>query len=221
MYMTNESVPHLGNGPREKRLLNNRHSSFLVRGTTPNGGVDGWTSRAAHVTGAAIPNVLQPGTFVWFEKIQRPLVKMLPVSGSRPMKQLAVRVHFLRCGGLLIHLNPELGLHELTDASFIVPRKIDLLIGAEAFFDIIKEGIRTSGNGLASRSSVFGYTATGTTISCKQNQYCGFISKQNEIQNIDDSLQKFWEIETINEGQDSLGKEEEYCENPYQMTHAQ
>ncbi|GFV63936.1 uncharacterized protein TNCV_12181 [Trichonephila clavipes] len=30
-----------------------------------------------------------------------PLVKVLAVPGWRPMKQLAVRVHFLRCGGLL------------------------------------------------------------------------------------------------------------------------
>ncbi|GFW66607.1 e3 ubiquitin-protein ligase RNF13 [Trichonephila clavipes] len=76
-------------------------SSFLVRGTTPNGGVDGWASRAAHVMGAAIPNVRQPGAFVWFEKTQWPLMKVLPVYGWGPMKQLAVRVHFLRCGGLL------------------------------------------------------------------------------------------------------------------------
>ncbi|GFX78516.1 hypothetical protein TNCV_29561 [Trichonephila clavipes] len=39
-------------------------SSFLVLGTTPNGGVDGWSSRAAHVLVAAIPNVLQPNAFV-------------------------------------------------------------------------------------------------------------------------------------------------------------
>ncbi|GFT21710.1 e3 ubiquitin-protein ligase RNF13 [Trichonephila clavipes] len=75
-------------------------SSFLVRGTTPNGDVDGWMSRTAHVMGAGIPNVLQPGTFVWFEKTQGPLLKLL-VPGWRPMKQLAVRVHFLRCSGLL------------------------------------------------------------------------------------------------------------------------
>ncbi|GFX24895.1 e3 ubiquitin-protein ligase RNF13 [Trichonephila clavipes] len=76
-------------------------SCFLVRGITPNGGVDRWASRAEHVMGAVIPNVLQPGAFVWFEKTQGPLVKALPVPGGRPMKQLAVRVHFLRCGGLL------------------------------------------------------------------------------------------------------------------------
>ncbi|GFT67301.1 e3 ubiquitin-protein ligase RNF13 [Trichonephila clavipes] len=39
--------------------------------------------------------------FVSFEKTQGPLVKVLLVPGWRPMKQLAVRVHFLRCGGLL------------------------------------------------------------------------------------------------------------------------
>ncbi|GFX69660.1 uncharacterized protein TNCV_1770291 [Trichonephila clavipes] len=29
--------------------------------------------------GVAIPNVLQPGTFVWFEKTQGSLMKVLPV----------------------------------------------------------------------------------------------------------------------------------------------
>ncbi|GFS81086.1 e3 ubiquitin-protein ligase RNF13 [Trichonephila clavipes] len=56
---------------------------------------------AAHVMGATIPNVLQPSASIWFEKTQGPLMKVLPVPGWRPMKQLAVRVHFLRCGGLL------------------------------------------------------------------------------------------------------------------------
>ncbi|GFX17178.1 uncharacterized protein TNCV_2857011 [Trichonephila clavipes] len=63
--------------------------------------MDGSSSRAAHVIGAAIPNVLQPGAFIWFEKTQRPLVKVLRVPGWRPMKQLAVHVHFARYDGLL------------------------------------------------------------------------------------------------------------------------
>ncbi|GFV06427.1 DUF1758 domain-containing protein [Trichonephila clavipes] len=118
-----------------------------------------------------------------------------------------------------INLNNLKIPQELADPNFGVPGKIDLLIETEAFFDIIKEGIiRTSDNALVFRSSVFGYIATGTTHSYKQNQYCGFIS---EMQTIDDNLQKFWEIETINEGQKPLNKEEEYCENHYQMTHAQ
>ncbi|GFW13444.1 e3 ubiquitin-protein ligase RNF13 [Trichonephila clavipes] len=74
---------------------------LLVRGANQNGGVEEWASWAAHVMGAAIPNVLQPGAFVWFEKTQGPLMKILPVPGWRPMKQLAVRAHFLRRGRLL------------------------------------------------------------------------------------------------------------------------
>ncbi|GFU37885.1 hypothetical protein TNCV_1063861 [Trichonephila clavipes] len=37
-----------------------------------NGGVDGWASKAAHVMGVAILNVLQPSTLVWFKKTQKP-----------------------------------------------------------------------------------------------------------------------------------------------------
>ncbi|GFW22705.1 hypothetical protein TNCV_2765171 [Trichonephila clavipes] len=48
-------------------------------------------SSAVHVMVIAIPNVLQAGAFVWFKE---PLVKVLPVPGWQPMKQLVVRVHF-------------------------------------------------------------------------------------------------------------------------------
>ncbi|GFU64394.1 endothelin-converting enzyme homolog [Trichonephila clavipes] len=34
-------------------------SGFLMRGTTPNGSIDGWASRVTQVIGAVIPNVLQ------------------------------------------------------------------------------------------------------------------------------------------------------------------
>ncbi|GFW66721.1 e3 ubiquitin-protein ligase RNF13 [Trichonephila clavipes] len=51
--------------------------------------------------GVAIPNVLQPGVFVGLHKTQVALVEVLPVPGWRPMKQLAVREHFLPYGGVL------------------------------------------------------------------------------------------------------------------------
>ncbi|GFV44555.1 e3 ubiquitin-protein ligase RNF13 [Trichonephila clavipes] len=54
-------------------------SSFLVRDTTPNACVDRWASKATHVMGAVIPNVLQPDAFVWLKKKQEPLMKVLPV----------------------------------------------------------------------------------------------------------------------------------------------
>ncbi|GFV73798.1 hypothetical protein TNCV_2314931 [Trichonephila clavipes] len=39
--------------PRINTRVETMYCSFLVRGTTPNGGVDGWESRAAHVMGAS------------------------------------------------------------------------------------------------------------------------------------------------------------------------
>ncbi|GFX90698.1 e3 ubiquitin-protein ligase RNF13 [Trichonephila clavipes] len=68
--------------------------SAVVQFPPPNGCVDGWVSRAAHVMGSVIPNVLQPGAFVWFEKTQGPLMKVLPVPGWQPMMQLTVHVDF-------------------------------------------------------------------------------------------------------------------------------
>ncbi|GFT47230.1 uncharacterized protein TNCV_3748491 [Trichonephila clavipes] len=46
----------------------------------------------------------------------RALVKVLPVPGWRPMKQLVVRVHFLRCGGLLDDWSVE-GVLRVNDIS--------------------------------------------------------------------------------------------------------
>ncbi|GFY02871.1 e3 ubiquitin-protein ligase RNF13 [Trichonephila clavipes] len=63
--------------------------------------VDGWASRAAQVMRTVIRNVYQLGAFVWFEKTQGPLMKVLPVPGWQSLKHLAVRVNFLRCGDLL------------------------------------------------------------------------------------------------------------------------
>ncbi|GFV76400.1 uncharacterized protein TNCV_4546241 [Trichonephila clavipes] len=82
-----------------------RQFTLLLRGTTPNGGVDGQASRATQVMSTTIPNVLQRGAFVGFEKTQGPLMNELHVPEWRPMKQLAVHVHFLQCGGLLNDLS--------------------------------------------------------------------------------------------------------------------
>ncbi|GFX90953.1 e3 ubiquitin-protein ligase RNF13 [Trichonephila clavipes] len=58
-----------------------------VKGSTCNGSRD--------------PTYPSARRFRWFQKTQGPLMKVLPVPGWRPMKQLAVRAFFLRCGGLL------------------------------------------------------------------------------------------------------------------------
>ncbi|GFX43960.1 uncharacterized protein TNCV_4112391 [Trichonephila clavipes] len=76
----------------------------------------------AHVMGTSIPNILHPGAFVWFEKTQGPLVKVVPVPRGRPMMQLAVCVRFLRCGSFLDDLTVE-GVLSLVFIRFLILRK--------------------------------------------------------------------------------------------------
>ncbi|GFV37632.1 uncharacterized protein TNCV_2687881 [Trichonephila clavipes] len=45
-------------------------SSFLVRGTTPNGGVDRWASKAAHVMGTAIQMSFNQAPFLSFRMVR-------------------------------------------------------------------------------------------------------------------------------------------------------
>ncbi|GBN53337.1 hypothetical protein AVEN_221591-1 [Araneus ventricosus] len=105
----------------------------------------------------------------------------------------------------------------LVDLQFATLGKIDILIGAQSFFDIIKnDEIRSSNSGLVFRSTVFGYVASGTVNSSIPVQYCGFIS---QVQSIDDCLRKFWEVETITETEKMLSVEEEFCEHHHKTTH--
>ncbi|GFW99151.1 e3 ubiquitin-protein ligase RNF13 [Trichonephila clavipes] len=60
-----------------------------------------WVSLAAHIMGATIPDILQLGALRWFRKKQRPLVKVLPVSEQRPMRQLALHERLVLCDGFL------------------------------------------------------------------------------------------------------------------------
>ncbi|GFT44073.1 hypothetical protein TNCV_3125111 [Trichonephila clavipes] len=76
-------------------------SNLVVHDTTPNGGVGGWVSLAAHVKGIAISDVLQSGALRWFEHTQGSVMKVLLVSGQYPMRQLAVRARVVLCDGLL------------------------------------------------------------------------------------------------------------------------
>ncbi|GFX30357.1 uncharacterized protein TNCV_1964631 [Trichonephila clavipes] len=89
-------VPRIN--PRGERLYLNSSCSTPLQTEASMGGPQG---QPAHLLVAAIPNVLQPGTFVWFKKTHESQVKVLSVPGWRPMRQLAVHVYFLRCGGLL------------------------------------------------------------------------------------------------------------------------
>ncbi|GBM82212.1 hypothetical protein AVEN_179520-1 [Araneus ventricosus] len=104
---------------------------------------------------------------------------------------------------------------ELADPKFHKPGKIDMFIGAELFYKIIKDGKIHSSSKLLFQNSVFVYIASETVASNNSEQFCGLISQRENIEN---TLQKFWEIEDLS-AERQLNKEAELCEIHFQKTH--
>ncbi|GBN91455.1 hypothetical protein AVEN_54442-1 [Araneus ventricosus] len=104
---------------------------------------------------------------------------------------------------------------ELADPNFDKPGKIDMLIGAELFYKIIKDGKIHFSSKLLFQNSVFGYIASGTVALNNSEQFCGLISQR---QNIENTLQKFLEIEDLS-AERQLNKAAEICEIHFQKTH--
>ncbi|GBN95271.1 hypothetical protein AVEN_24285-1, partial [Araneus ventricosus] len=102
---------------------------------------------------------------------------------------------------------------ELADPNFDQPGKI--VIGAELFYKIIKDGKIHRSSKLLFQNSVFGYIASGTVALNNSEQFCGLISQREIIEN---TLQKFWEIEDLS-AEHQLNKKAEICENHFQKTH--
>nr|XP_042913527.1 uncharacterized protein LOC122273550 [Parasteatoda tepidariorum] len=110
------------------------------------------------------------------------------------------------------HLIPDRAL--LADPNFEIPSKINMIIGAELFYDILKEGKTRVSPNLLFQNSAFGLIATGKVHENILNSFCGLT---HNSENIEDSLQRFWEIESVSS--DMLTGEEEYCENHFLKTH--
>ncbi|GFW49629.1 hypothetical protein TNCV_2844101 [Trichonephila clavipes] len=74
-------------------------SSFLVRGTIPNGGVDGWASKSTHVLAAPQPKC--PSA----KRLRMVQDTGAPNEGATCTWMVADKaigmIHFLRCGGFL------------------------------------------------------------------------------------------------------------------------
>ncbi|XP_037819937.1 uncharacterized protein LOC119609284 [Lucilia sericata] len=107
---------------------------------------------------------------------------------------------------------------ELADPCFHKPQKIDLLIGAEIFFDLISVGQIKSGPSLP----ILQKTSLGWIVTGKYNQSKGSnannkvfhinSSIENES-NIDSIVKKFWELEEIpKESTKIYSEEQQECE---------
>lgn len=118
---------------------------------------------------------------------------------------------------------PHISHLQLADPSFHLPGTIDLLIGADAYPDIIQDGLirGPSGSPLA-QSTVFGWILSGSVQSSNKI----FTSLHTHLYtlhtciDIDIRLQTFWEIENIPANKLMLTEEENLCEEHYIANHS-
>ncbi|CAK1597853.1 unnamed protein product [Parnassius mnemosyne] len=110
----------------------------------------------------------------------------------------------------------------LADPEYHRPNKIDVLLGAEIFSQILQNGIQRSTSGsLVAQETELGWILSGvvgTEGSSFINSYPCITVMHSNVQ-ADDFLRKFWEIEAEPSGTEKiLSKEEEECENIYTNT---
>ncbi|XP_059058485.1 uncharacterized protein LOC131851942 [Achroia grisella] len=103
---------------------------------------------------------------------------------------------------------------QLADTKFFCPSEIDLLLGADIYWDLIMPNqIKLGKNNPTLQESKFGWLVAGPTggnpYSSTPKVHCHFTKE------IKESLAKFWEVEELQSNTKILSKEEEYCENHF------
>ncbi|GFU32874.1 DUF1758 domain-containing protein [Trichonephila clavipes] len=114
---------------------------------------------------------------------------------------------------------------DLADKDFGIPGEIDMLIGCELFFELLRPNrFRSPCEKWLFQETVFGYIVVGSFDKFEEKSYCGLaINAEINSDNLNQQLQAFWEIERVDEAslehslENSL--EEEICETQYQTTH--
>ncbi|GFU46305.1 integrase catalytic domain-containing protein [Trichonephila clavipes] len=107
---------------------------------------------------------------------------------------------------------------KLADKNFNIPESVQMLLGAEVFYELILPGqFKTEGSNVIFQNTVFGFIVSGSTSSdAKGKEHCGFIQAAD---NLEHSIKKFWEIENVEI--DSVKTSElDICEDHFKSTHS-
>lgn len=113
----------------------------------------------------------------------------------------------------------------LADPEFYESQPIDLLIGADIFWDLLKDGKIRLNNGPVLQNTQLGWIISGPlNIKNISNRYihCSFLRATDTIQvSIDEQLRKFWELEDLpccRANEISCSEDERICEDLFTQT---
>ncbi|GFS58951.1 DUF1758 domain-containing protein [Trichonephila clavipes] len=104
----------------------------------------------------------------------------------------------------------------LADDKFNIPDRIDMLLGAEIFYELLKPGKFYCDNShLVLQNTVFGYVVSGSVDQVTENRvHCGLIVDDD----LNKTLKKFWEIEGVHI-EPKVDTEVSLCEDHFERTH--
>ncbi|GFY35732.1 integrase catalytic domain-containing protein [Trichonephila clavipes] len=104
----------------------------------------------------------------------------------------------------------------LADDKFNIPDRIDMLLGAEIFYELLKPGKFYCDNShLVLQNTVFGYVVSGSVDQVTENRvHCELIVDDD----LNKTLKKFWEIEGVHI-EPKVDTEVSLCEDHFVRTH--
>ncbi|XP_045459596.1 uncharacterized protein LOC123670134 [Melitaea cinxia] len=113
----------------------------------------------------------------------------------------------------------ELRKLDLADPDFITPGKIDILLGADVYGDVLLDGIIKHPEGkLVAQNTILGWVVSGRMTLETMSARKQITSLHTQVKD-DDLLKRFWEIEREpNNIRKKFSKEEEKCEEFYDAT---
>lgn len=115
---------------------------------------------------------------------------------------------------------PQVNEINLADPTFSIPGRIDILLGADVFGEIIDAGLmRGPGNVVAQKTHLGWILSGGTHPSFTVSQHITSLHVTRQIEEDNNLLKRFWEVETeLYTKQSMWTKEETKCEEIYQQT---
>lgn len=108
---------------------------------------------------------------------------------------------------------------QLADPQFNIPGEIDLLIGAEGFWELICVGqIKLGKRKPVLQKSLLGWLISGPTCGSKTKEISQTSCNLSIMEELNKTIHKFWEVEGYQETH-KLDPEEKYCEEHFKTTH--
>ncbi|GFX35404.1 DUF1758 domain-containing protein [Trichonephila clavipes] len=105
---------------------------------------------------------------------------------------------------------------DLVDKDFGIPEEIDMLIGCELFFELLRPNkFRSPCVKWLFQETVFGYIVVGSFDKFEEKSYCGLaINAKINSDSLNQQLQAFWEIEKVDKSSIEHSLEEEKFVKP-------